>query len=80
LRLDLGRHGLACFAVGQGALGTDLRGKVEVRGDLRHNTYPGGDPVELFTESVAPLPSGSAAIPVHCPERPGGELAETLCP
>jgi single-stranded-DNA-specific exonuclease len=75
LRLDLGRHGLACFALGQGAVAADLRGNVEVRGDLRHNTFPGGDAVELFTEAIAPLASGSAAIPAQRTERP-----ETVCP
>jgi single-stranded-DNA-specific exonuclease len=75
LRLDLGRHGLACFAVGQGAVAANLRGNVEVLGDLRHNTFPGGDAVELFTEAIAPLASGSAAIPAQRTERP-----ETVCP
>jgi single-stranded-DNA-specific exonuclease len=82
LRIDLGRHGLACFAVGHGAVAADLRGKVEVHGDLRHNTYPGGDPVELFTESISPLASGSAAIATHSPgtERLGADLAGTVYP
>jgi len=48
---------------------------VEVRGDLRHNSYPGGDAVEMFTESITPLPSGSATIPAQ-----RAELAEPVYP
>jgi single-stranded-DNA-specific exonuclease len=61
LVVDLGeRRWLACFALHIGAAAADLRGAVEVEGDLRHNTYPGGDPVELFAERVGP--SGGAAL------------------
>jgi single-stranded-DNA-specific exonuclease len=55
LVLDLGeRRPLGCFAVRQGSAAGELRGRrVDVVGDLRHNTFPGGAGVELFVEQVA---------------------------
>jgi single-stranded-DNA-specific exonuclease len=54
LILDLGeRRPLGCFAVRQGGAAGELRGRrVDVVGDLRHNTFPGAAPVELFVEQV----------------------------
>jgi len=54
LVLDLGdRRPLGCFAVRQGGAAGELRGRrVDVVGDLRHNTFPGAAGVELFVEQV----------------------------
>jgi single-stranded-DNA-specific exonuclease len=76
LVLDLGgRRWLACFALGRGSDANALRGSVEVSGDLRHNTYPGGDAVELFAEKVAPVSAESLpAAPARA------VLTDTICP
>jgi len=54
LVLDLGQQRpLGCFAVRQGGAAGELRGRrVDVVGDLRHNTFPGAAAVELFVERV----------------------------
>lgn len=75
LLLDLGgERRLGGFAIGQGAAGRDLRGKVEVCGDLRHNSYPGGDAVELFVDRITPLPDVPSAPAARF------EGAEAACP
>jgi single-stranded-DNA-specific exonuclease len=43
---------LGCFAISQGARAAGLSGPVTVIGDLRHNTFPGAEPVEFFAEEV----------------------------
>lgn len=57
LRLDLvvsGRFRLGCFGVGMGALAANFPARAAVLGDLRRDTYRGGDAVELFVERVLP--------------------------
>lgn len=56
LELSLPRgQRLDCFGVGFGAMAASLPGTVEVVGDLRYNSFPHGEPVELFAEGVLPL-------------------------
>src|SRR6185436_17069543 len=76
LLLDLGgERRLGGFAIGQGAAARELRGNVEVCGDLRHNTYPGGEAVELFVERISPVPSDFvSALPARA------EVRETAFP
>ena len=67
LLVELGeRRWLACFGPRLGAHARALRGEVQVVGDLRHNAYPGGDPVELFVEQLlqggVPLEAASSAV------------------
>jgi len=54
---------LGCFAVNQGAAGAQLEGRVRVVGDLRHNTFPGAEPVEMFVEEL----SSQAAVSPRSP-------------
>jgi single-stranded-DNA-specific exonuclease len=76
LLLDLGgQRRLGGFAIGQGAAARELRGKVEVCGDLRHNSYPGGEAVELFVERISPLsPDRVSVLPGRT------EVTGTACP
>lgn len=53
IELPAGRT-LGCFAISQGSRAGQLRGAVSVVGDLRHNSFPGADPVELFAEEITP--------------------------
>lgn len=69
LLLQLGeRCWLAGFAPRLGAHGHALRGEVEIVGDLRHNSYPGGDPVEIFVEQL--LYAGAPLAPVQVAPAP----------
>jgi single-stranded-DNA-specific exonuclease len=72
LTLDLGRdRRLGCFAIDEGARAPQLVGDVTLVGDLRHNTFPGADPVELFAEQILQrddaAPSGGRAVPAASP-------------
>jgi single-stranded-DNA-specific exonuclease len=51
LQLPAGRM-LDCFAISQGSRAGHLVGGVTVVGDLRHNSFPGSEPVELFAEEI----------------------------
>lgn len=71
LALELsGGRTLGCFAVNQGSRAGALGGSVRVIGDLRHNSFPGAEPVEMFVEQLADEslptrapPLGAAAAP-----------------
>lgn len=53
LTLELaGGRTLGCFAINQGSRAGSLEGLVRVTGDLRHNRFPGADPVEMFAEEL----------------------------
>jgi single-stranded-DNA-specific exonuclease len=55
LRLDLvleGGRRIGCFGVGMGARAAELTGPVTVVGELRRDTYRGGDAVEIFLDRV----------------------------
>lgn len=57
LRLDLvleGGRRVGCFGVAMGARAADLSGDVTVLGELRRDTYRGGDAVEIFLDRVLP--------------------------
>lgn len=79
LLVELGeRRYLAGFGPRLGSHARALRGEVQVVGDLRHNAYPGGDPVELFVEQLfhggVPLPAApsmpaSAAVEPSQPQQ-----------
>lgn len=43
---------LGGFAVNQGERAPGLSGEIGLIGDLRHNTFPGAAPVEMFVESI----------------------------
>jgi single-stranded-DNA-specific exonuclease len=61
LELPAGRT-LGCFAISQGSRAGQLEGAVTVIGDLRHNSFPGADPVELFAEEVSPAATLMASV------------------
>ncbi len=61
LELPAGRT-LGCFAISQGSRAGKLEGAVTVIGDLRHNSFPGADPVELFAEEVSPVATLMASV------------------
>jgi hypothetical protein len=42
---------------------------VQVIGDLRHNSYPGGDPVELFVDQLLHAGALLAPVQVAAPQR-----------
>jgi single-stranded-DNA-specific exonuclease len=55
LRLDLvleGGRRIGCFGVAMGPRAADLSGVVTVLGELRRDTYRGGDAVEIFLDRV----------------------------
>jgi len=57
LRLDLlvsGRKRLGCFGLGMASLSEGLSGRAVVVGDLRRDTYRGGEAVEMFLERILP--------------------------
>jgi single-stranded-DNA-specific exonuclease len=75
LRIELpaGRT-LDCFAISQGSRAGQLQGAVTVVGDLRHNSFPGAEPVELFAEEVTPA---AGLVPSVSTE---GEVLPALSP
>jgi single-stranded-DNA-specific exonuclease len=70
-----GRRWLACFGPRLGQHAAALRGEVQVVGDLRHNAYPGGDPVELFVEQLL-----HAGAPLAATASAAGQNAVTSAP
>jgi single-stranded-DNA-specific exonuclease len=70
LLLQLGeRSWLGGFGPRLGSHADALRGEVHVIGDLRHNSYPGGDPVELFVEQLLHAGALLAPVQVAAPQR-----------
>ncbi|MEY2931782.1 MAG: hypothetical protein RL033_2531 [Pseudomonadota bacterium] len=70
LLLQLGeRSWLGGFGPRLGAHADALRGEVQVIGDLRHNSYPGGDPVELFVDQLLHAGALLAPVQVAAPQR-----------
>ena len=62
LELDLCGKVLGGFAVAMGSRAAELRGRVALRGDLRHTTFPGSSGVEMFVAGVGEFigePTGS---------------------
>jgi single-stranded-DNA-specific exonuclease len=54
---------LGCFAVNQGARAGSLGGQVRLVGDLRHNTFPGAEPVEMFVEDLGMSGGETSRVP-----------------
>jgi len=55
LRLELslaGRTRVSCFGIGMGARAAEFSGRAVVLGDLRRDTYRGGDAVEILLDRV----------------------------
>jgi single-stranded-DNA-specific exonuclease len=84
LLVELGeRRYLAGFGPRLGTHARVLRGEVQVVGDLRHNAYPGGDPVELFVEQLfhdgVPL-LAATSVPAPAAAEPAQPLQSVLSP
>ncbi len=75
-----GSRRLSGFAPNRGALANGLSGTVQLFGDLRHNDFPGGDPVEMFVEDLGPPSIDRAAVPVSSLAEPAVVAAWSAAP